>query len=202
MPLSSDLVPKPGFEFQKLAEDELKKFGKRTFGRGKELSRTQFNILTALVEWRDNMSKVLDEPAENLIRGSVLVEIACLEPNLMTLRTKIGKTHPAIVPQDPNEKKGHQLPMLARIIETGGTFIEAMRHLECHNCLKMGHGPAWTCPFPKNPDSLKIFMKRPENRPKNYKQNERRYLRIKEQYGKQVADREFERWTGKKRETD
>lgn len=105
LPLSSDLVPKPGFEFQKLAEDELKKFGKRTFGRGKELSRTQFNILTALVEWRDNMSKVLDEPAENLIRGSVLVEIACLEPNLMTLRTKIGKRIQQLFLRTPMRRK-------------------------------------------------------------------------------------------------
>lgn len=120
------------------------------------------------------ISKIFDEEEDMLVTGSTLARMARQKPQTVgEIRAFIRAAPKDVVNHDPNGKPRQEVVLL-RIIDTNGHHMEELRNLECHNCLKKGHGAAWACPLPKNRENLKIFMNRPENRHFKMKQDERR----------------------------
>jgi ribonuclease D len=150
---------------RELAELKKPKHEKRIRDFATKLNLNQKDLLKSLLEWRTMMSNILDEKEENLIKSTNLVQLACEAPqSIGEITSIIGQLNKFLEPQ----KK-----IILRLITEHG-FINKLRTLECHNCLREGHGPAWACPFPKNSLNYKLWMKREENSEVNARQNQRR----------------------------
>ena len=130
--------------------------------------------LASLLEWRTMISRIFDEEEEVIVTASNLAILSLEKPQTVDEIVKLMPSAPEGVVNREPAGKPRQEPVIMRIIETNGSHMDELRELECHNCLKKGHGAAWACPLRKNNENLKIFMNRPENRRYKVKQNERR----------------------------
>jgi hypothetical protein len=128
-----------------------------------------FQKFTAMTEWRCNFAKLIEEAPSNVLSSQTILRLCLLkEPTQLMVEEIVTAENANILPSVTM-----QLQVLLKIL-VDTKFIEKLRNLECHNCLKVGHGAAVCCPFPKNSANCKVWMNRPENRKFKIKENQRR----------------------------
>jgi len=119
----------------------------------------------SLMEWRQTFSRVIDEQPNRVLPTTTLIRLSQLQhPSLEEVVDLCGNVAVTVKPQTK----------IIRNLLCEEDYIEKLRLLECHNCLKGGHGPAWACPFPRNHENHKIWMNREENKSAKQYQNARR----------------------------
>jgi ribonuclease D len=143
-----------------------------------ELSSAQRYLFGTLLQWRLHFAQMIDEKPLNIMHAK----------NLLFLTQMVDPTADKILAKYLSHLPKNIQPQ-AKVLNNllYGQTIDELKNVECHNCLRAGHGPAWACPFPKNKENYKIWFNRPENQASKQAQNERRRKNWEDKTGGKVS---------------
>lgn len=145
------------------------------------------DIFIALIEWREMFANIIDENPRKIISAKTLLHLASSKEgdcNIDVIKKLTGPTS-TYVYKSPEEPR--QFNVIRKIIQTRGSYIQNLKSLKCFNCLQIGHGPAWACPFPKSRRNYQVWINHEENRNHKHKQNQRRFFNLAEKWGERTA---------------
>lgn len=176
-------------EFEKLAKAEFTQLKTRKGVKIAALVRSTgqdtWNSFVNLIEWREIFSKMIDEKPKMLLSAEKLLSLSASSNKEISEMETITGTLCEYAFKSLDEPR--QLKIIQKILESNGSYMQVLRNHECHNCLRIGHGPAWACPFPKNNENYAIWMNRPENKQVKEKQSQRRFNNLVEKVGEEKA---------------
>lgn len=176
-------------KYEKLAKVEFNQLksrnGVKIAAIVRKTGQEMWDLFVALIEWRELFSKMIDENPKNLLSAEKLLTLTTMKDNELSELKKI--TGPLCDYAFKSLDIPRQLKIIRNILNSNGAYMQTIRTHECHNCLKIGHGPAWACPFPKNYENYALWMNREENKQFRDKQNQRRYKNLVEKVGEEKA---------------
>lgn len=199
--------PKTTVNYSKLASDEIRRMSSRKGAmfenkmKKLQASDQRMTVFRALVEWRDQISKIIDDKPELSVSSFKILDLTISDNSSITrVKEILGDIDKRI--SDPASMEPQQAGVIMKIIETGGQYMDEIRNLECHNCLKTGHGPVWACPFPKEKGIYKAYYQNPEHQQFRDKQYMRRWGKLVAKVGEQKAREVVEKTKRKRTELD
>lgn len=176
-------------EYERIAKDAFKQLknrkGVKITAEVRNTGQDMWNLFVALIEWREIFSKAIDEKPQNLLSAEKLLFLTEMKDKPISELYKVAGALCEYAFKSLEDPR--QLKIIHKILESNTTYMQTLRSLECHNCLRIGHGPAWACPFPKNHENYAIWMNREENKQFKDKQNQRRYNKLVEKFGEEKA---------------
>lgn len=177
-------------DYARIAREELDRAcgrkGQMFINKVRRVQNQGLKVFESLIEWRDQLAKVIDEKPEQLLSRWTLVNLASSEDqSLAQIKKTLSPCDKHI--NDPDSSEPLQAGVVQKLLESGGDYIQEIRSIECHNCLKVGHGPAWACPFPKIKENYRIYYLRPENEAFRHHQYQRRFNKLVAKVGEVKA---------------
>lgn len=176
--------------YARAAREELSrasgKKGQVFINKLRRVESSGLKVFESLVEWRDLLAKVIDEKPEQILSRWTLVDLASSQDSsLANIQKTLSPCDKRI--NNPDSSEPLQAGVVQKLLQSGGTYIQEIRSIECHNCLKVGHGPAWACPFPKIKENYRNYYLRPENEVFRHYQYQRRFNKINAKVGEVKA---------------